>query len=162
LEASLDALIESVRAQGLEGLVAKRLNSRYEPGQRSGAWQKMRLNQSQEFVIGGYTLLNNASVDRIIFGYYDGERLICAGSTRNGLTPASRTQLLKLFKPLESRACPFANLPEARAGRWGQGITAEKMQSCVWLKPVLVAQIEFLEWTPDGHLRHSSFLGLAG
>jgi bifunctional non-homologous end joining protein LigD len=94
LDASLDNLIRSIRAQGLEGLVAKRLDSRYEPGQRSGAWQKMRMNQSQEFVIGGYTLLNPTSVDSVIFGYHDGDRLLCAGSTRNGLTPALRAQLL--------------------------------------------------------------------
>jgi bifunctional non-homologous end joining protein LigD len=67
-EASLPVLIESVKAQGLEGLVAKRRDSRYEPGQRSGAWQKMRVNQGQEFVIGGYTP-NARSFDALIFGY---------------------------------------------------------------------------------------------
>jgi bifunctional non-homologous end joining protein LigD len=56
LEATLRDLIQSVKAQGLEGLVAKRRDSRYEPGLRSGAWQKMRINQGQEFVIGGYTI----------------------------------------------------------------------------------------------------------
>jgi bifunctional non-homologous end joining protein LigD len=56
--------------------------------------------------------------------------------------------------------CPFANLPEARAGRWGEGLTAAKMKNCRWLKPVLVGQFEFLEWTPDKHLRHSRFDGL--
>jgi ATP-dependent DNA ligase len=57
-------------------------------------------------------------------------------------------------------ACPFANLPEAKSGRWGVGLTAEKMTDCRWLKPTLVAQFEFVEWTPDGHLRHSRFMGL--
>ena len=56
--------------------------------------------------------------------------------------------------------CPFANLPEAKAGRWGEGLTAEKMKECRWLKPVLVGQFEFVEWTPDDHLRHSRFVGL--
>jgi bifunctional non-homologous end joining protein LigD len=56
--------------------------------------------------------------------------------------------------------CPFANLPELKAGRWGVGLTAEKMKECRWLKPDLVGQFEFVEWTRDGHLRHSRFMGL--
>jgi ATP-dependent DNA ligase len=57
-------------------------------------------------------------------------------------------------------ACPFANLPEKTAGRWGQGLTAEKMKECVWLKPEAVAQIDFLEWTGADHLRHTKFVAL--
>jgi bifunctional non-homologous end joining protein LigD len=68
LEASLPNLIRSVREQGLEGLVAKRRDSRYEPGERSGAWVKMRVNRTQEFVIGGYTL-GGRHFDALIFGY---------------------------------------------------------------------------------------------
>lgn len=60
----------------------------------------------------------------------------------------------------ETNACPFVNLPEAHSGRWGQGLTAEKMKNCVWLKPSLVGQFEFVAWTPDGHLRHSKFIAL--
>jgi hypothetical protein len=60
---------------------------------------------------------------------------------------------------LETPVCPFVNLPEARAGRWGDGLTAAKMKSCRWLKPVVVGQFEFVEWTPDRHLRHSRFVG---
>ena len=93
-------LIESVKAQGLEGLVAKRLNSRYKTGQRTGAWQKMRINRGQEFVVGGYTL-GASPFDALIFGYYDGPRLIYAGRTRNGFTPISRQQLFKKFRGLE-------------------------------------------------------------
>ena len=159
LDASLSDLIQSVKAQGLEGLIAKRRGSRYEPGQRSGVWQKMRVNQGQEFVIGGYTpSLRN--FDALIFGYYDGDRLIYVARTRNGFTPSSREQLFRRFKGLETEQCPFANLPEAKRGRWGVGLTAEKMGECKWLKPVMVGQYEFLEWTPDGHLRHARFLGV--
>lgn len=60
----------------------------------------------------------------------------------------------------QTATCPFANLPEKREGRWDQGITASKMAECRWLKPVLVGQFEFVEWTPDGLLRHSAFVGL--
>ncbi len=157
LDASLADLIRSVREHGLEGLVAKRLNSAYEPGERSGAWRKMRLNQGQDLVIGGYTPLA-WNFDALIFGYYDGDRLIYTGRTRVGFTPASRQQLFKRFDGLQVAEGPFANLPEA--GRWGYGLTAEKMKECRWLKPVLVAQFEFVEWTQDNHLRHARFIGL--
>jgi bifunctional non-homologous end joining protein LigD len=68
--------------------------------------------------------------------------------------------LFKRFKGLEIDHCPFANLPEARSGRWGQGLTREKMAQVQWLRPVLVGQFEFVEWTADNHLRHSKFVGL--
>jgi len=159
LEASLVNLIRSVKEQGLEGLVAKRRDSKYEPGQRSGAWVKMRVNRSQEFVIGGYTV-GGRHFDALIFGYWEGDRLMYAARTRSGFTPAVREQLHQMFQGLETPECPFANLPEARAGRWGEGLTAAKMKDCRWLKPVLVGQFEFVEWTPDKHLRHSRFVGL--
>ena len=149
-----------MRAQGLEGIVAKRVDSRYEPGQCSGAWQKMRVNQGREFVIGGYTPAGR-NFDAIIFGYYDDEdRLVYVARTRNGFTPASREELYKRFRGLETAKCPFVNLPQARSGRWGEGLTAEKMAQCRWLEPLLVGQFEFVEWTPDGHLRHSRFIGV--
>ena len=159
LEASLKDLIHSVKSQGLEGLVAKRADSRYEPGLRSGAWLKMRVNAGQELVIAGYTpSLKN--FDALVIGYYQDGKLMYAARTRNGFTPASRVELFKKLKPLEIAECPFANLPEKKAGRWGAGLTAAKMEECRWLKPVLVAQFEFVEWTADAHLRHSRFVAL--
>jgi hypothetical protein len=80
-----------------------------------------------------------------------GARLIYAARTRNGFTPAFRVELFKKLKPLEITQCPFANLPEKKAGRWGAGLTAAKMKECRWLKPVLVGQFEFVEWTEDTH-----------
>ena len=151
--------MQSVRAQGLEGLVGNRRDSIYQPGERSGAWQKMRLNQGQEFVIGGYTV-GGRSFDALIVGYYASDRLLYAGRTRNGFTPSLRDQLAGRFRGLHIPECPFANLPEPRGGRWGQGLTAAKMKECVWLRPQLVAFFEFVEWTPDGHLRHVRFIGL--
>jgi bifunctional non-homologous end joining protein LigD len=159
LEAKLEDLIRSVKAQGLEGLVAKRRNSKYEPGQRSGAWQKMRVNQGQEFVIAGYTP-SPKNFDAVVIGYYEGSKLMYAARTRNGFTPASRAALFKKLKPLEISGCPFANLPEKKAGRWGAGLTTAKMAECRWLKPQLIGQFEFVEWTEDAHLRHSRFVAL--
>jgi ATP-dependent DNA ligase len=159
LRADLKGLVASVCVQGFEGLVAKRRDSRYEPGQRSGAWQKMRINKGQEFVIAGYTL-GGATFDALVFGYYQGSKLLYVSRTRNGFTPRLREDLLKRFRGLEITECPFANLPEPRGGRWGQGLTAAKMEDCKWIKPVLVGQFEFTEWTPDNHLRHARFVAL--
>lgn len=159
LQASLADLIQSVKAQGLEGLVAKRADSRYEPGLRSGAWLKMRINQGQELVIAGYTPTDK-NLDALVIGYYEGDKLIYAARTRNGFTPGSRVELFKRMKPLEIEECPFANLPEAKSGRWGAGLTLQKMADCRWLKPVLVGQFEFVEWTDVNHLRHTKFMGL--
>ncbi len=152
-------LVASVRAQGLEGVVAKRGESRYEPGVRSGAWQKMRTNRSQAFVIGGYTV-GTRTFDALVVGYYQARDLLYVARTRNGFTPATRARLFQRFRELEIPDCPFANLPEAQGGRWGQGLTREKMAACRWLKPQLVGEFEFLEWTPDNHLRHSRFVAL--
>ena len=159
LNASLPDVINAVRAQGLEGVVAKSVKSSYEPGRRSGAWRKMRINKVQEFVIGGYTH-GPKNVDALIFGYYKDGELLYAGRTRNGFTPIMRDHLHKRFGGLEISHCPFANLPEQKSGRWGLGLTAEKMKDCHWLKPELVGQFEYVEWTPDNHLRHSRFVAL--
>jgi ATP-dependent DNA ligase len=159
LDAALPVLVQSVKEQGFEGLVAKRRNSVYESGLRTGAWMKMRVNRGQEFVIGGFTR-GTRTFDALIFGYYEGEELIYVARTRNGFTPVTCAQLFKKLKGLEISECPFANLPEAKSGRWGQGLTKAKMAECQWVKPVLAGQFEFLEWTGDNHLRHSKFVGL--
>ena len=159
LDGKLSDLIASVREQKLEGLIAKRADSAYESGDRSGAWLKMRIHQGQEFVIGGYTV-GASTFDALVLGYYENGKLLYASRTRNGFTPAIRQQLLKKMKPLEIPECPFANLPEVGGGRWGVGLTATKMKECRWLKPELVGQFEFVEWTGDGHLRHTRFLAL--
>ena len=119
----------------------------------------MRVNREQSFVIGGYTPASR-NFDALVFGYYEGGKLMYAGRTRSGFTPSSRAQLFKRFATLATETCPFANLPEAKGGRWGEGLTAEKMKECRWLDPALVGQIEFVEWTPDSHLRHARFMGL--
>jgi len=143
LDARLDDLISSVKATGLEGLVAKKGSSRYEPGIRSGAWQKMRIQTGQEFVIGGYTL-GGTTFDALVFGYYEGTQLLYAARTRNGFTPGLRAALFGKLRSLEILECPFVNLPQTKKGRWGQGLTAEKMKECRWVKPELVGQFKFL------------------
>ena len=74
--------------------------------------------------------------------------------------PAIRREVFERLKHLKTPKCPFVNLPEPVAGRWGQGLTAEKMETCVWVRPEVVAEIQFLEWTGADHLRHTKFVGL--
>jgi ATP-dependent DNA ligase len=107
-------------------------------------------------VIGGYT--PDHPFDALIVGYYEGEKLYYAGKVRNGFVLQVRNEVYRRFEGLETDDCPFANLPEKKRTMWA--LTKEEMKNCRWLKPELVAQIEFAEWTPDGHLRHSKFVGL--
>ena len=130
IEAAPTDLIRVAKEFGFEGIVGKRKDSLYESGNRTGAWVKYKVNRGQEFVIGGYTPGN--PFDALIVGYYEGERLLYAAKVRNGFVPQVRREVASRFKGLEIDAFPFAEL---------------------------VAQIEFTEWTPDGHLRHS-FVGL--
>jgi len=151
-------LAEATRAQGLEGIVAKRKDSIYESGERSGAWLKYKTDQSQELVIGGYKGSN--TFDYLLAGYYEGKKLMFVGKIKNGFTPALKRKVSEQFRGLETKVCPFANLPEPKNARRGEALTRELMAKCKWLKPKLVAQIEFTEWTEDNHLRHSRFAGL--
>jgi len=84
----------------------------------------------------------------------------CQNERNGGFVPQVRREVASKFKGLGIDTCPFANLPEKKRTQWA--LTKEEMKNCVWLKPELVAQIEFTEWTPDGHLRHSKFFGLRG
>jgi bifunctional non-homologous end joining protein LigD len=158
-ETSAADMLNAIRAQGLEGVVAKRKDSRYEAGKRSGSWAKYRLNSGQELVVGGY-IPGTHGVDAIVVGYYRGDDLIYVARVRNGFVPASRRQVFARLKPLLTPKSPFVNLPERHKGRWGEGLTAADMDKCVWVRPEIVARIEFLEWTASDHLRHSKFAGL--
>ena len=120
---------------------------------------KMRVNRSQEFIIGGYSI-GGSTFNAVILGHVVDGKLVYVARTRSGFTPALRGELMRKMKPLEVEVCPFCNLPEKRPGRWREGLTPDKMQECRWLGPELKARVEFLEWTEDGHLRHSRFVGL--
>jgi DNA ligase D-like protein (predicted ligase) len=152
-------VIEAVTRVGLEGVVAKRRDSRYEPGKRSHAWQKLKLGHRQEFVIGGYKP-ENTNFQSLVVGYYEGKTLKFAGRVRAGFTPALRHTVFERIKTLEVPSCLFADLPSGRTGRWGEGVTAQDMTILKWVKPKLVAEFSFVEWTDHGHLRHVRFLGL--
>jgi len=159
IEAAPEDLLSAVREQGLEGIIGKRKDSLYQPGERSGAWIKYRVNRGQELVIGGY-FPGPHGFDSLILGYYQGDNLMYVARTRNGFVPASRRQVFSRLKHLVTQTCPFVNLPETRRSRFGEELNAEKMKKAVWLRPEAVAQIEFLEWTAADRLRHSKFVGL--
>ncbi len=156
---SANKLVAAAKNAGLEGVIAKRADSRYESGERSGAWVKYKTNKGQELVIGGYKPGTNG-FEYLLVGYYEGRDLIFIAKIRNGFTPALRAEVAQRFARLRTTECPFANLPEPASARRGEAITADVMKKIQWLRPRLVAHIEFTEWTTGNHLRHSRFIGL--
>ena len=152
-------IASAVRRLGLEGVVAKRRRSTYTPGRRSDSWIKVRFAARHEFVVGGFKP-NATNLESLVVGYYEGSKLMSAGKVRTGLTPHSRADLFARMQPLLSDKCPFANLPSIGSGHWGEGITADEMKALRWLKPRLVVELSFVEWTRDGSLRHAAFLGV--
>jgi bifunctional non-homologous end joining protein LigD len=158
-EVTASDMLAAVRQQQLEGVIAKRKDSLYETGKRSGAWVKCRANRGQELVIGGY-IPGPHGFDSLIVGYYKGKDLIYVARVRNGFVAASRRQVFERIRHLVSPTMPFANLPDTHKSRWGDELTAEKMKKCVWLRPEVAAQVEFLQWTDADRLRHSKFVGL--
>jgi DNA ligase D-like protein (predicted ligase) len=154
-----EEMVAAVTKQGLEGIVAKRRDSRYESGKRTGAWVKLRIGGRQEFVIGGY-VPHGSSFDSLIVGYYEGKKLMYAARVRAGFAPLLRTEIVTRLKPLNIASCPFVNLPEQKKGRWGEGLTKEDMKKCIWVKPKLVAEISYAELTPANRLRHPTFIAL--
>jgi DNA ligase D-like protein (predicted ligase) len=159
IEAPGADVLAAVREQKLEGIIEKRKESVYEPGKRSGAWIKHRLNAGQEFVVGGY-FPGPHGFDSLIVGYYDGDKLMYVARTRNGFVPASRRQVFSKLKHLVIPTCQFVNLPDQGKSRFGEELNAEKMKKAVWVQPRVVVRIEFLEWTEADRLRHSTFAGL--
>jgi bifunctional non-homologous end joining protein LigD len=160
LPGSAAEITQVLRAAGIEGVIAKRKDSIYQPGERSSDWLKLKLERQQEFVIGGYRPDGSIGLDALLVGYYEGKNLLFAGKVRAGFVPHVRREVLEKLKPLHTSKCPFANLPDPSAGRWGGGVTAEQMQEMQWTRPEAVVQIRFAEWTADSRLRHAAFLGL--
>jgi bifunctional non-homologous end joining protein LigD len=153
------AIVESIKNAGLEGVIAKRRDSKYQARTRSSDWLKLKIGHGQEFVIGGYNP-DAATFQSLLVGYYEGAKLIFAGKVRQGFNPTSRRKLFETLAPFATTKCPFANLPSSKKSHFGEGVTAEDMKKLRWLKPKLVAQVQFAEWTSYGLLRHATYLGL--
>jgi DNA ligase D-like protein (predicted ligase) len=153
-QTELSPLVEQVNTLGLEGIVAKRASSIYVPGRESDAWQKHRFNQEAEFVIGGY-VVGGENFSSVIVGEYRGKDLYYVKRVTGGFTPYLREQVFEELQPLKTQECPFVDLPEPN--RSGHGLTAEKMKDCVWVKPERRCELEFVERTRGGRLRHATF-----
>jgi bifunctional non-homologous end joining protein LigD len=157
LHGDLRELSSAMQKLGLEGMIAKKRDSIYEAGARSGSWVKFKWGYEQEFVIGGYTDPEGSRpyFGSVVVGYYEGDRLIFAAKVGTGFNTKLLKSLYDRFQKLRIDHTPFANLPER-----GGHLTAAQMRFCKWVEPRLVCQIRFTEWTRDGHLRQPVFLGL--
>ena len=159
LPGTASAVAAVVRSLGLEGVVAKKRRSRYTPGERTQNWLKLKLDKQQEFVVGGYRP-GSGGVDSLLVGYYEGRQLHFAGKVRAGFTPHLRREVAAQLRAFHIDRCPYVDLPNSKESHWGGGVTAEQMREMQWVEPRLVAQIRFVEWTAEGHLRHAAFLGI--
>jgi bifunctional non-homologous end joining protein LigD len=142
------ALLADACRDGWEGLIAKRLGTKY-VSTRSRDWLKLKCTRGQELVIGGFTAPRGTRTDlgALLVGHYEGEKLRYAGKVGTGFTHETLRELSKRLAPLVRKTSPFE--PE-------KGIPRD----ATWVRPQLVAQIAFREWTADGRLRHPAFLGL--
>lgn len=152
-------VLEKMRSAGAEGAIAKRRDSLYEIGRRSGAWVKIKFHKGQEFVIAGYTLPKRSRkyFGALLLGYYKGKRLIFAGRVGTGFNDKSLREIHRKLKAIEMDH-PLVEEVQEPSGRWRP--KGWKASDTRWVQPKLVAQVQFAEWTDDGILRHPSFLGL--
>jgi bifunctional non-homologous end joining protein LigD len=142
-------LLEASRKSGLEGVIAKKLDSPYEPGKRNGCWLKIKNVQRQEVVVGGWMPGEGRraqSLGSLVVGYYDGDRLVYAGNVGTGFKEDDLVRLGRLLEPLKRKTSPFD-------GR-------QPKKGAIFVEPELVAEVEFLEWTRTATLRAPSFKGL--
>jgi bifunctional non-homologous end joining protein LigD len=143
-------MLQTSRETGMEGVVAKRLNSPYEAGKRTGSWLKVKNHMRQEFVVAGWVPgegRRSGRIGALVIGYFDGNDLISAGSVGTGFTDRMLDDLAEQLRPLGIDHSPFA------AGELPRGAH--------FVEPRLVCEVEFAEWTSKtGQLRHPSFKGL--
>lgn len=145
-----ERMLRDARRHGWEGVIAKRADAPYAAGRRSRDWLKLKVEHRQEFVIGGWTepRRSREHFGALLLGYYDDDgKLVYAGHTGTGFTRASLTALSKRLTRLERKSSPFTTTPR----------TNEKAH---WVRPTLIAEIKFNEWTTDGKLRQPVFVGM--
>ncbi len=142
------AMLEAARANGLEGIVAKTRAGKYE-GRRSRDWVKIKVTSSDEFVIGGFTHGERDYFSSLVLGLYDGDKLTHAGQVGTGFNEKSLKEIYSKIEPLITKKSPFSGNVKA-------------LRDVTWIKPELVAEIKYLEFTPDGLLRAPVFIALRG
>jgi bifunctional non-homologous end joining protein LigD len=143
------ALLDRARAEGWEGLLVKEARGPYRDGRRSPEWRKLKILKQEEFVVGGWTEPKGTRTrfGSLILGSWKGSSLVHVGDVGTGFSGAELDRIWALLAPLESPASPFGKRP----------VTLGRPH---WVKPILVAQVRFSEWTDDGRLRHPVYLGL--
>jgi len=149
-----EALLRAAEEQGLEGIMAKRLGSHYVQGKRTRDWLKVKTHGRQEFVIAGYTRGSGSratTFGSLVLGINEGGELRYAGNVGTGFAEKEIRRLLALLRPLERATSPFREPPKMPRVRRGD---------VTWVEPSLVAEVEFSEWTHDGHVRQPSYKGL--
>jgi bifunctional non-homologous end joining protein LigD len=145
-----EELLEVVRAQRLEGVMVKRIDSRYLPGTRSPWWRKVKVRPRQEFVVGGWHPGERGLAGKmgsLLLGVYEGDELRYAGKVGTGFTDPERNRLGALLAELTMDECPFEPPPPGAVSRVAH-----------WVQPDLVAEVTFGEWTSEGILRHASYV----
>ncbi len=148
-----EALLDAAAAAGLEGVMAKRVDAPYEQ-RRSRAWLKLKIRPQQEFVVCGYTKgqgRRQSSLGALVLGIWERGRLRWAGNVGTGFTDGTLDELLRRLRALERPDSPFGDAPK---------MPRVRASDVVWVEPVLVAEVEFVEWTHQGRLRFPTFLGL--
>jgi bifunctional non-homologous end joining protein LigD len=149
-----EALYEAAQEQRLEGIIAKRADSPYREGKRTREWLKIKTHGRQEFVVAGYTKGQGRRTGRfgsLVLGVWRGDELEYAGNVGTGFSDKVIDELLAKLRPLETNEVPFREVPK---------MPKVKRSDVVWVRPELVAEVEFVEWTHDGRLRAPSFQGL--
>jgi bifunctional non-homologous end joining protein LigD len=148
------ALYEAAKKQRLEGVMAKRLDSRYLPGKRTRDWLKIKTHSEQEFVVAGYTKGTGrraSSFGSLVLGYYRGDELVYAGNVGTGFNSREIEKLLDRLRPLRRDTPPFREVPK---------MPKVRKSDVIWVEPKLVVEVEFAEWTHDGRLRAPSYKGI--
>lgn len=154
------AFFDAARQMGLEGIIAKKVDSPYQPGVRNQDWLKIKTNKRQEVVIGGFTNNDGSSkpFSALLVGVFDNGELHYTGKIGTGFTSKLQKELLDRFKPLITSRTPFTSLPDInKPSRFRPNPPKAK---ATWLKPELVCEVSFTELTTDGVMRHPSFEGL--
>ena len=149
-----DALLRAAEEQRFEGIMAKRADSRYQPGRRTRDWLKIKTHGRQEFVIAGFTKGQGRRAGRLgslVLGVFRGSELAYAGNCGTGFTDAEIDRLLEKLRPLEHATSAFPAVPK---------MPRVRKSDVVWVEPKLVCEVEFVEWTHDGHLRAPAYKGL--
>jgi bifunctional non-homologous end joining protein LigD len=146
-------VLAAAEAGGLEGLVAKRRDGRYRPGERSADWIKVKIIKTQEVVIGGWTGgegERSGSLGALLLGVHDDEgALRYSGKVGTGFDARARRDLLERLRPLESARSPFV-----------EALSPAETARAQFVRPTLVGEVAYSEWTAGGHLRHPSWRGL--